>query len=41
MRVKTAGGEILKVTFDLENNKVSNVWLKGSANFIAKGEYYV
>ena len=41
MNVQTTGKEILEVTFDLINGKVSNVWLKGSANFIAKGEYYV
>ncbi len=41
MNVRTTGGEILEVTFDLVDNKISNVWLKGSANFIAKGEYYV
>ena len=41
MRVRTTGKEILEVTFDLINGKVSNVWLKGSAKFIAKGEYYV
>jgi len=41
MKVRTTGKEILKITFDLENSQISNVWLKGSANFIAKGEYYV
>lgn len=41
MKVRTAGGEILEITFDLLDGVVSNVWLKGSANFIAKGEYYV
>ena len=41
MNVRTAGGEILEVTFDLVAGRISNVWLKGSANFIAKGEYYV
>ena len=41
MNVKTAGKEILEVTFDLVDGRISNVWLKGSANFIAKGEYYV
>ncbi len=41
MNVRTAGGEILEITFDLIEGKISNVWLKGSANFIAKGEYYV
>ncbi|OGX24849.1 MAG: diaminopimelate epimerase [Omnitrophica WOR_2 bacterium RIFCSPHIGHO2_02_FULL_48_11] len=41
MKVKTVSGEILNVTFDLQNEKITNVWLKGSAKFIAKGEYYV
>ncbi len=41
MNVRTSSGEILEVTFDLTENAISNVWLKGSANFIAKGEYYV
>lgn len=41
MNVRTAGGEILEITFDLIDGRVANVWLKGSANFIAKGEYYV
>jgi len=41
MMVRTTGKEILEITFDLANGKVSNVWLRGSANFIAKGEYYV
>jgi len=41
MRVRTSGKEILEVTFHINNGQVSNVWLKGSANFIAQGEYYV
>ena len=41
MRVKTKGGEILQVTFDVRDGIVENVWLKGSAKFIAKGDYYV
>lgn len=41
MRIRTAGREILKVTFDVIKGKVDNVWLTGSAHFIAKGEYYV
>ena len=41
MRVRTASKEILEVTFDLIDGVVSNVWLKGSAKLIAKGEYYV
>jgi diaminopimelate epimerase len=40
MKVRTAGKEILEVTFDLAGGQVSNVWLKGSARFIAAGEYY-
>ena len=41
MNVRTASGEILEVRFDINENVVSNVWLQGSAQFIAKGEYYV
>ena len=41
MKVRTSGKEILEVTFDINEGRVSNVWLKGSVNFIAKGEYYV
>lgn len=41
MKVRTAGNEILEVTFDLVDRQVSNVWLKGSAHFIAEGEYYI
>ncbi|MCK4882426.1 MAG: diaminopimelate epimerase [Candidatus Omnitrophica bacterium] len=41
MNVQTAGGELLEITFDLIDGRIANVWLKGSANFIAKGEYYV
>ena len=41
MRVRTRGGEILQVCFDYNNGQIDNVWLKGSAKFIAKGEYYV
>ncbi len=40
MKVKTKSGEVLDVTFDLNDGKISNVWLKGSARFIARGEYY-
>ena len=40
MKVKTRGGEILEVTFDIDKGRVSNVWLKGSAKFIAEGKYY-
>lgn len=39
MNVKTKSGEILKISFDLINEKIKNVWLKGSAKIIAKGDY--
>ncbi len=41
VKVRTIGGEILEVTFDINEGQAINVWLKGSANFIARGEYYV
>ena len=41
MNVRTQGGETLQVTFDVTQGHVSNVWLKGSARIIARGEYYV
>jgi len=41
MKVKTKSGEVLEITFDLTHGIINNVWLKGSAKFIAKGEYYV
>ncbi|MFA5089068.1 MAG: diaminopimelate epimerase [Candidatus Omnitrophota bacterium] len=40
-KVKTASGEILDILFDIKNNQVCEVWLNGSAKFIARGEYYV
>ncbi|MBF0503771.1 MAG: diaminopimelate epimerase [Candidatus Omnitrophica bacterium] len=41
MKVSTAGKEILEITFDLDEGcKIDNVWLKGSAKLIAKGEYF-
>ena len=41
MSVRTRGKEILDVTFDIVDGHVTNVWLKGSAKFIARGEYYL
>ncbi len=41
MKVRTASKEILEITFDINDGQPANVWLKGSAKFIAKGEYYV
>ncbi len=41
MRVLTASKEVLEVAFDLhKGGKIDNVWLKGTAKLIAKGEYY-
>ena len=41
MKVSTASKEILEITFDLDEGcKIDNVWLKGSAKLIAKGEYF-
>ena len=41
MKVVTTSKEILEVTFDLyKDYKIDNVWLKGTANLVAKGEYY-
>ncbi|MDE2027013.1 MAG: diaminopimelate epimerase [Candidatus Omnitrophica bacterium] len=41
MKVLTQAKEILEITFDLdEGHKIDNVWLKGSAKLIAKGEYF-
>ncbi len=41
MNVKTISGKILEVRFDLLGNKtITNVWLKGNAQFIAEGKIY-
>ncbi len=41
MQVLTSSKEILDITFDLHKNfKIDNVWLKGTAKLIAKGEYF-
>lgn len=40
MNVLTQSGETLEVTFDISAQKITNVWLKGSAKFIACGEYF-
>ena len=39
--VKTRSQEVLKISFDIIDKKITNVWLKGSAKIIAKGDYYV
>lgn len=42
MKVLTKSTELLEISFDLlEGNKITNVWLKGSARFVAAGDYYL
>jgi diaminopimelate epimerase len=41
VKVRTRGGEELKVYFKKENNSFRDVWLEGSAKIVYKGEYYV
>ncbi|MDD3375608.1 MAG: diaminopimelate epimerase [Candidatus Omnitrophica bacterium] len=41
MKVKTASGEILSVCFNLNEDQITNVWLTGSARFIADGNFYI
>jgi len=41
MNVQTKSGEVLSVSFDKTNGHIHHVKLKGSAKFIAKGDYYV
>lgn len=40
MNVLTQSGETLEVTFDIAAQKMANIWLKGSAKFIAQGKYF-
>jgi len=41
VKVRTQGGEELKVYFKKENKSFRDVWLEGSAKIVYKGEYYV
>lgn len=41
VKVQTQSGEILKVYFQRDNCKFSNVWLEGSAKKVYQGEYHV
>lgn len=41
MKVLTKSGEILCVNFHTNNNSISDVWLKGSAKFVAEGRYFL
>ena len=41
MNVLTKSGDKLLVKFDIHDNKITNVWLKGNAKFIAQGKYFI
>ncbi|TAM39355.1 diaminopimelate epimerase [bacterium] len=41
VKVRTRGGEELKVYFKKDNKSFRDVWLEGSAKIVYKGEYYV
>lgn len=41
IKVKTRGGEVLKVFFNKANTKIGNVWLEGLARIVYKGVFYV
>lgn len=41
MNVITQGGETLKVYFDRDSDKISNVWLEGKAKITYSGVFYV
>ena len=41
IKVQTASKEVLQITFSIKGKSITDVWLKGSATFIAQGEYYV
>jgi diaminopimelate epimerase len=41
MDVLTQSGEVLKVIFDVTDGQVENVHLKGSAHFIAQGQFFI
>ncbi len=41
INVHTAGGEILKISFEKSKNSFSDVWLEGRARLVYRGEYYV
>ncbi|MCX5708075.1 MAG: diaminopimelate epimerase [Candidatus Omnitrophica bacterium] len=41
INVHTAGGEILKISFNKSKNSFSDVWLEGRARLVYRGEYYV
>jgi diaminopimelate epimerase len=41
VNIQTQGGEVLKVYFKNNFNKLSDVWLEGKVNIVYKGEYNV
>lgn len=41
VKVRTQGGEELKVYFKKEDKNFRDIWLEGSAKLVYKGEYYV
>lgn len=41
MKVHTLSTEVLSVSFKISEGAVSDVWLKGSAKFIAEGDYFL
>ncbi len=41
INVITQGGETLKVCFNKEADRISDVWLEGRAKIVYKGEFYV
>lgn len=41
INVITQGGEVLKVYFDKDSDKISNVWLEGKAHVVYRGVYDV
>ncbi|MCK4994696.1 MAG: diaminopimelate epimerase [Candidatus Omnitrophica bacterium] len=41
VNVHTKGEEVLEVSFDYKNGAFQNVWLKGKAQIVYKGECYV
>ncbi len=41
MNVLTKSREILEISFQINNGRIFDVWLKGSGKIIAQGEYYV
>jgi len=41
IKVLTKSQEVLDITFDIDKTKITNVWLMGSANLIAQGDYFL